>query len=140
MKQLHFSFISQLLELCEHCLGQHQQIKFNFYLSHQKHAIRIIYDKDHFAPTKSLFKYAKALKVYEIKLFQILSLIFKCKTEPSHSFFYSLCTLKPPSKFFLQTDNLLPLTLKRTKFGQFSIYFRGPYLWNKILAKKNFHQ
>ena len=107
MKQLYFSFISQLLELCEYCLGQHKQIKFNFYLSHQKHAIRIIYDKDHFAPRKSLFKYAKALKVYEIKLFQIFSLIFKCKNRTESFVFHSLCTLKPPSNFFLKKEQSL---------------------------------
>ena len=33
---------------------------------HQKHTNRIIYDKDRFAHTKSLFKHAKALTVYEI--------------------------------------------------------------------------
>ena len=30
------------------------------------------------------------------------------------------------------------MPLKTTKFGQSSIHFRGPYLWNKILAQKSF--
>ena len=54
---------------------------------HQKHAVRIIYDKDRFAHTKPLFIHAKALTVYEINLFQTLSLYLSVKTEPRHSFF-----------------------------------------------------
>ena len=54
---------------------------------HQKHAVRIIYDKDRFAHTKPLFIHAKTLTVYEINLFQTLSLYLSVKTEPRHSFF-----------------------------------------------------
>ena len=39
---------------------------------------------------------------------------------------------------FLRTYNLLSIPLKRTKFDQCPIYFRDPYSWNKILAKKTF--
>ena len=105
---------------------------------HQKRAIRIIYDKDPFAHTKPLFKHAKALTVYEINLFRILSLIFKCKYRTMPFAFHTLYTLKPSSKYSLRTGNVLSIPLKRTKFGQFSIYFRGTYLWNKILAQKTF--
>ena len=105
---------------------------------HQKHAIRIIYDKDRFAHTKPLFKHAKAVTVYEINLFQILSLIFKCKSRTVPFIFHNLYTLRPTSKYSLRTGNLLFIPLKRKKFGQFSVYFCGPYLWNKILAQKAF--
>ena len=40
----------------------------------------IIYDKDRFEHTKPLFH---ILKLYEIKLFQILSLIINCKNRTS---------------------------------------------------------
>ena len=105
-------------------------------LTNQKHAIRIIYDKDRFAHTTPLFKHAKALTVYEINLFQILSLIFQCKNWTAPLVFQNLYTLKPPSKYSVRTGNVLPVRLKRTKFGQFFIYFRGPYLWNNILAQR----
>ena len=120
-------------------MGQHKQIKFIISLyHHQKHAVRIIYDKGRFAHTKPLFKHAKALTVYEINLFQILSLIFKCRNRTVSFAFHNLFTLKYPSKYSLQTGNPLSIPLKRTTFDQFSIYFRGPYLWNKILTEKTF--
>ena len=108
------------------------------YYWHQKHAIRIIYHNGPFEHTKHLFKHAKVLKVFEITLFQILPLILKCKGRTTPFAFQKLHTAKPPSKYFLWTDNLLSITLKRIKFDQFSIYFCGPYLWSKILTKKTF--
>ena len=101
-------------------------------------ALEFFYDKDRFKHTKPLFKHAKALMVYEINLFQILSLIFNCKNRTTAFVFHNLYTLKLPNKYSLRTDTLLSIPLKRTKFGQFSIYFRGPYLWNEILVKKTF--
>ena len=88
---------------------------------HQKHGIRIIYDKDRFAHTKLLFKHGKALTVYEINIFKILSLIFKRKNITAPFVFHNLYTPKPPSKYSLRTGNFLSIPLKRTKFGQFSI-------------------
>ena len=87
---------------------------------------------------KPLFKHAKTLTVYEINLFEILSLIFKRKNRTTPFVFHNLYTSKPSSKYSLRTDNPLSIPQKRTKFGRFSMSFRGPYLWNKILAKKTF--
>ena len=88
---------------------------------------------------KPLFKRAKALTVYEINLFQILSLIFKSKNRTAPFAFHTLYTLKLPSKYFLRTDNLLSIPLKITKFGQLSIYFRGPLFVEQTFSKENFH-
>ena len=101
---------------------------------YQKHGINIIYHKDRFAHTKPFFKNSKVLTVYEINLFQVLYLIFKCKNRTAPFVFHNLYTLKPPKKYSFRTSNLLSVPLKRTKSGQFSIYFRGPYLCNQILV------
>ena len=104
------------------------------------HAIRIIYDKDRFSRTKPLFKHAKALTVYEISLFQILSLIFKCKNRTAPFVFHNLYTLKPSSKYSFGTSNLLSIPLKRKKFGQFSIYMFSRFLFvEKRFSTENFN-
>ena len=88
---------------------------------------------------KPLLKHAKELTLHEFNLFQILSLIFKCKIRTVTFVFHNLYTLsEPPSKYSIRTDNLLPIPLKGANFGQFLICFCGPYLWNKILANKTF--
>ena len=134
----YFSFFHSYLNCADIAWASTNKSNLIYFYRHQNHAIRIIYEKDRFARMKSLFKRAKALTVYEINLFQILSLIFKCKNRTAPFVFHNLYTLKLPSKYFLRTDNLLSLPLKITKFGQLSICFRGPYLWNKLLAKKTF--
>ena len=138
MKQLYFSFIHSYLNYAN--IASESTNKSNLFslYRHQKHAIRTIYDKDRFAYTKPLFKHAKALTVYEINLFQILFLIFKRKNSTVPFIFHNLCTLKLPSKYSVRTGNILYIPLKRTNFGQFSIYFPGPYLWNKVLAQNTF--
>ena len=85
MKQLYFSFIHSHLNYANIPWASTIKSDLISLYCYQKHAIRIIYDKDRFAQTKFLFKHAKALTVHEINLFKILSLIFK--TEQRHSFF-----------------------------------------------------
>ena len=41
--------------------------------------MRVIYEKDNFSHTELIFKNPKALMVYEINLFHILSLKISCK-------------------------------------------------------------
>ena len=96
MDQLYFSFIHSYLNYANIAWASTNKSNLISLYRHQKHAIRIIYDKDRFVHTKPLFKHAKTLTVYEINLFQILSLIFKVKLEPRHSFFiiYTLQNLQ----------------------------------------------
>ena len=128
MKQLYFSFIHSYLNYANIASASTNKSNLISLNRHQKHAIRIIYDQDRFAHTKPLFKHAKALRVYEINLFQISSLIFEFKDRTVPFIFHTLYTLKSPSKYSLRTDNLLSIPLKITKFDQFPICFRRPYL------------
>ena len=80
MKQLYFSFIDSYLDYANISWASTNKSNLFSLYRHQKLAIRIIYNKDRFAHAKPLFKHAKALTVYKIDLFQILSLIFKCSS------------------------------------------------------------
>ena len=95
MKQIYFSLIHSLLNYANISWLSTSKSNLISLYQHQKHAIRIIYEKDCFAQTKPLFKHAKALAVYEINLFQILSLIFKCKSRTLPFVFHNLFALKP---------------------------------------------
>ena len=69
MKQRQFSFIHSYLNYANiACASTSKSNSISLY-RHQKHAIRIIYDKDRFGHSKSLFKHTKALTLYEINLF-----------------------------------------------------------------------
>ena len=132
MKQLHFSFIHSYLNYANIAWASTNKSHLISLYRHQKHAIRIIYDKDRFARTKPLFKHAKALTGYEINLFQILSLIFKCKNRTAPFVFHNLYTLKPPSKYFLRTVNFLSIPLKKQSLANFLHIFVVPICGTKF--------
>ena len=69
-KQLQFSFIHSYLNYANIAWASTNKSNLISLYRHQKHAIRIIYDKNHFAHAKPLFKHAKVLTVYEINLFR----------------------------------------------------------------------
>ena len=140
MKQLYFSFIHSYSNYANVAWASTNKSNLISLYRHQKHhAIRIICDKDRFAHMKPLFKHAKALTVYAINLFQILSLIFKCKNRTVPFVFHNLSTLKPPSKYSLRTGNLLSIPLKRTKFGQFFYIFSWSLFVEQNFSTENFH-
>ena len=113
MKQLFFSFTHSYFNYANIAWPSTNKSNLIYLYHHQKHAVRI-YDKDR----------------YGINLFQILSLIFKCKNRTTPFVFHNLYTVKPPSKYSLWTGNVLSIPLKRTKSDQFSVY--------NILAQKTF--
>ena len=136
MKRPYFSFICSYLDYANIAWASTYKSILIYLYRNQEHAIRIIYDKDRFVATEPLFWYAKAITLYEINLFQIISLIFQCKHRTTLFVFHNLYTLKPPSKYSLRRDRLLPIPLGRTKFAQFSINVCGPYLWCLFIQKK----
>ena len=90
MKQLYFSFIPNYLNHANIAWASTKKSNLISLYRHQKHAIRIIYDKERFTHTKPLFKHAKALTAYKINLFHIYLWYVSVKTESFfnyHSFF-----------------------------------------------------
>ena len=108
-KQFYFLFIHSYLNYANIAWASTNKSNLISFYCHQKHAVEIINDKNRFEHTKPLFKHAKALTVYEIILFQILSLIFKYKNKTISFTCHNLYTLKP-RKSSIQTDNFLSLS------------------------------
>ena len=89
MKQLYFSFVHNYLNYVNIAWASTSKSNLISLYRHQKHVIMISYEKDRFAHTKTPFKHRKALTVYEINLFHILSLIFKCKNRTALFVFHN---------------------------------------------------
>ena len=93
---------------------QLNQLYFSFvhsYLSalyrQQKHAIRLLSFKDQFTHPRPLFKEIIASNMYEINIFNILCLMYKCKNKACPKAFESLFTLKPKNKYQKRSCTLL---------------------------------
>ena len=85
MKQLYFSFIHSYPDYANMARASINKSNLISLYRHQKHAIRIIYDKDRFAHAKCLSKHVKALTVYEINLFHSFDSSVLPRSVPSES-------------------------------------------------------
>ena len=91
LNQLHFSFVHSCLNYANLSWGSTQKIKLSTLYCQQKHSIILLSFKDQFTHSRPLFKEIVALNTYEINVFNILCLMFKCKTQlvPKLSKIYS---------------------------------------------------
>ena len=76
-----------------------------------------------------------ALNIYEHNIFNILCLN-KCKYNLCPPIFKNLYNLRPENKYTLRDNGCLFEPLCRTDFDKFSVDYRGPFLWNKIVRGK----
>ena len=103
----------------------------------QKQAIKLLSFKNQFTRSRSLFKEIGALNIYEINIFNILCLMFKCKNKACPKAFENLFTLKPKNKYQLKRSCTLLEPFCKSKFSQLCINYRGPHLWNTIVLSQN---
>ena len=79
LNQLYFSFVHCYLNYANIAWGSTQKNKLSTLYRQQKHAIRLLSFTDQFTHCRLLFKENGALNIYEINIFNILCLMFKCK-------------------------------------------------------------
>ena len=102
----------------------------------QKHAVRIVFNKNKLTHSKPLFKNLNALDVYQINIYQHLNFLHKFINNqiPSiFSDFISRSNHKYPTNFSQSSFYLKRYSLNSTKY---SISIRGPKLWNDVINKK----
>ena len=135
LKILFFSYIQSYLTYANIAWGSTHKSKLNSLYIHQKHASRLIYNKDKFTHADPLLKNLNALNIYQINIYQntLFMLKFKLGLVPTYftdSFFYINA-----NRYITRGTGNFTLPLKKTKFSQFSIVYRGPYLYNKIIPQ-----
>ena len=99
----------------------------------QKHALRVINFKDRSFRSKQLFDEMNILNIYEVNVFKIIMFMFQCKMLTSPSIFRELFKSKPANKYSTRSINTIIEPTCKTKLAQFSISYRAPRLWNKII-------
>ena len=81
LRSIYFSFINCYLNYANIAWGSTQKGKLKKLFKQQKHASRIIFDKeitDHSCP---LLKSLNALNVYQLNIFQSMVLMFNCRNK-----------------------------------------------------------
>ena len=75
----------------------------------------------------------KILNIYEINVLQVICLMFKCKMKTSPPIFHNIFQLKQPHKYTMRSTGAVFEPICKTKRDQFSICYRSPHLWNKLI-------
>lgn len=137
MKQLYFSFVHGYLTYANIAWASTHKTKLKPLYRRQKHAARVIFNKDRFTHAQPLLQEMKALNIFQLNIFQNILFMFKYRLTLLPSFF--------SNDFFQINENIYgtrahgkySLPLRKTKRTQFSICYRGPYLFNEIVYKQN---
>ena len=106
LNQLYFSFVHSYLNYANIAWGSTQKTKLSTLYRQQKHTIRLLSFKEQFTHSRPLLKEIGALNIYGINIFNILSLMFKCKNKTCSKTFENLFTLKPKNRY--QIEKLHP--------------------------------
>ena len=100
----------------------------------QKQAIRIIFHKDRLTHTRPLMKKLKALNVYQTNLYQVTSFMYQVNNSTLPKIFmnnnFSYVDHSYPTRFSFNSFQLP----RSSKIPKFSIFIRGPKLWNQFLT------
>ena len=64
----------------------------------------------------------------------VLIFLFKCKIRTCPPIFFGLFTEKPQNKYNMRSKGTLIEPISKTKLERFSISFRAPHLWNKMIC------
>ena len=134
LQKIYFSFIHSYLNYANIVWGSTHRTNLKKLNSQQKHAIRIVYNKDNLYHTRELFEKSKTLNIFKLNIFnnvlfmhrvhyKYAPTVFRSKFRtPSHQY---------PTKFAESNYTIPKFTLKKCKFR---ISIRGPFLWNNILT------
>jgi hypothetical protein len=134
--QLYYTFINSHLNYANMAWANANFTKLRKLHTLQKHAIRIILNKDRFTHSRLLLKSLRILNIYQLNIYQNLSFVRLTKAKMCSKVFdnifknveHKYATRYPASGLRQPRINL--------QSSRFKISSRGPFLWNNILNKK----
>ena len=129
LNQLYFPFVYIYLNYANGACGSPQKITTLY--CQQKHSIRLLRFKHQFSHSRPLSKRIGTLNVYEIKIFNISCLMFKCKNKACPKAFENLNKYQEKRSWTLLEPDC------KGKLSQLCINYRGPHLWNTIVLSQN---
>ena len=136
LKHIYFAFVHSYITYANIAWASTCKTKLVKLYNKQKHASRIMYNKDKYTHAKPLMKSLNALNIFQINIYQILVLMFKSQHNLSPIVFQNMfekVNHKYPTKF---ADKNFVIPRKTLKSSTFSISSRGPILWNSILTNE----
>ena len=136
LKTIYFSYIHSYLIYANISWGSTHFTKLKTGHYQQKHAARIIFNKNKLCHSRPLLRSLNALNVYQINLYQHLNFIHKFKKKQTPKIFNDIIDApvhQYPIKFSTENFSVKRFALRSTKY---SISVRGPKIWNDFLTNE----
>jgi len=132
--QLYFAFVHSHISYCNIAWASTHKTKLKSLICHQKHAIRLINNRDRFTHARPLFYNMRILDTYALNIMQNLCLLYRCKEKTAPEVFHLTYVLKSHGKYSMRNNNLHE-PFSHYNYKQYCFTKRGPYLWNVFVAK-----
>ena len=131
---LYFSYIHSYINYADLAWASTYKTNLKKIHSQQKHALRIVYNKDRYYHTKNLFRSCNVLNVYKLNLLNTAIFMHKVKAGTGLEAFHT--TFKMPSHSYPTRFSSLNYSKSKTKLrkSKFRISIRGPAIWNNFVA------
>ena len=136
LKTVYFSYIHSYLNYANIAWASTYTKKLKRVYLKQKHAVRIVFNKDKLTHSKPLFENLNALNVYQINIYQHLNFMHKFINNQITSKFSNF--IKRPNHKYPTNFSQPRFYLKRNSLNskKYSISIRGPKLWNDVINKE----
>jgi len=135
LKFLYFSLIQSYYIYANVAWASTHKSKLTTLYRKQKHAARIVFNKDRLSHAEPLLKNLKALNVYQINIFQNLLFMIKYKLGLVPSHFSKNFFKNSKNRYDTRETGNFYIPFKKTNLSRFSILYRGPSLYNKLISK-----
>ena len=129
-----FSYIHSYINYANLVWGNTHRTYLRKINSHQKHALRLIHNKNRFYNSKELLESCEILNVYELNLLNTAVFMHKIKNRTALSSF--LEKLEQPTHSYstrFSSGNYRKPQIKLRKC-RFRISIRGPAIWNDLIG------
>ena len=134
LKRLYFSFFHSYLNYGNIAWASTTKAKLKKIASKQKEAVRVLNNDN--ADIKELLIKMKVLNIYKLNIYQVLTFMFKIKTNTAPLVFrtqFKEIQHTYPTRYSKNSFVENQLVYSQTKF---SVSSRGPRLWNNILDQQ----
>ena len=134
LKKLYFSFFHSYLNYGNIAWASTSKTKLKKIASKQKEAVRVVNNDN--ADIRELMLKMKVLNIYKLNIYQVLTFMFKIKTNTAPLVFRTQ---------FKEIQHIYPTRFSKNSFVEnqlvysqtkFSVSSRGPRLWNNILDQQ----
>ena len=121
LKQLYSWFIHNNVNYANTAWASTSKSKLKRLYHCQKHAARVIYNRNRYTHASPLLNDMNILDVFQLNVFNILCFMYKCYLNSNPPVFHNVFLHRTKTKYALRNENSIQEPLGQTNFSQYYI-------------------